>query len=143
MDALIQRLKGKLVLRGTHAKVPKFCNEELTNQSVFQAVTESVKLLMDRIRPENCTLDGVRLTEYVFGTRNNPAPRFINDFSTPAEQAEHFGFVQLLDGIYGYLRNNRSHGSRMGFAENELDFLDAGAMISYTHRGLDRSFFEG
>ncbi len=143
VDALTQRLKGKLVLRSTHEEVLKFCDEELINQSMFHAVSEAVKSLMDRIRPKDCTLDGVRLTQHVFGTRNNPGPRFINDFSTPAEQAEHFGFIQLLDGIYGHLRNDRSHRSRMESVENELDFLDAMAMISYAHRVLDKSWLKG
>lgn len=142
-DALTRRLKEKLVLRGTHAEALRFCEEELINQSMFHAVTEATKSLIERIRPAECALDGEKLTQYVFGTRNNPGPRFINDFSSPADEAEHFGFIHLLNGIYGHLRNDHAHRARLGSEEKEQDFLDAMAMISYAHRVIDRSWLKG
>lgn len=142
-DALTKRLKEKLVLRGAHPEALRFCEEELVNQSMFHSVTEATKSLMERIRPADCALDGEKLTQYVFGTRNNPGPRFINDFSAPADEAEHFGFIHLLNGIYGHLRNDRAHRARLGSEEKEQDFLDAMAMISYAHRVIDRSWLKG
>ena len=142
-DALTRRIKEKLVLRGTHPEALRFCEEELINQSMFHAVTEATKSLMERIRPADCALDGEKLTQYVFGTRNNPGPRFINDFSSPADEAEHFGFIHLLNGIYGHLRNDRAHRARLGSEEKGQDFLDAMAMISYAHRVIDRSWLKG
>lgn len=142
-DALARRLKEKLVLRGTHPEALRFCEEELINQSMFHAVTEATKSLMERIRPAACALDGERLTQHVFGTRKDPGPRFINDFSGPADEAEHFGFIHLLNGIYGHLRNDRTHRARLGSEENEQDFLDAMAMISYAHRVIDKSWLKG
>lgn len=72
-----------------------------------------------------------------------PGPRFINDFSSPADEAEHFGFIHLLNGIYGHLRNDRAHRARLGSEEKGQDFLDAMAMISYAHRVIDRSWLKG
>lgn len=141
-DALAMRLKEKLVLRGCHPEALRFCEEELITQSIFHAVTEATKSLMERIRPAGCALDGEKLTQYVFGTRNNPGPRFINDFSSPADEAEHFGFIHLLNGIYGHLRNDRAHRARLGSEDKELDFFDAMSMISYAHRVIDRSRLE-
>ncbi|WP_254049679.1 TIGR02391 family protein [Corynebacterium glutamicum] len=53
--------------------------------------------------------------------------------------AEHFGFIHLLSGIYGHLRNDHAHRARLRSEEKEQDFLDPMAMISYAHRVIDRS----
>ena len=137
--ALTEHLQHKLIERGVHPTVLEYCNEDLVNQSLFHAVTEAAKSLMERLRPEWIALDGEKLVQAEFGTRNSPGPRFINNLSSPADEASHFGFIHLLNGIYGHLRNDRAHRARLGSHNDEQDFLDAMAMISYAHRVLDRS----
>lgn len=140
--ALTERLREKLVVRVAHTEALRFCEKELISESMFHAVTEATKSLMDRIRPEGFVLDGERLTQEVFGTRKNPGPRFINQMTSPSDEAAPFGFIQLLNGVYGHLRNDRSHRTRHSSEEDEQDFLDAMSMISYAPRVLDRSYVQ-
>lgn len=136
-EALTARLRGRLQERGVHAEVLRYCNEELITHSMFHAVTESAKSLMERLRQRGYKGDGADLIQAAFGTRKTPGPLFINGFSSAAEEAEHFGFIQLLNGIYGHFRNDRTHRTRHGSDENDQDFMEAMGIISYAHRRLD------
>lgn len=95
-DTVVTR---KLFLRGTHPETVRFCEKELTNQLMPHAMTESTKPLMERIRAADRKFDREKLAQHMFGTRNSPRSRFINDFSATADESEHFGFrIQLLKG---------------------------------------------
>jgi uncharacterized protein (TIGR02391 family) len=52
---------------------------------------------------------------------------------------EQRGFVSLLKGLFGTIRNPLAHDPKIEWDMNEQDALDILTMISLVHRKLDRA----
>lgn len=134
------RLRAALIQRNVHADVLKSCTSELMDENYFHAVFEAVKSITTKLRAlTGLTCDGADLVHEAFGDRNGP-PRFvINAYDTETLRMEQRGFVSLLRGVYGTIRNPLAHDPKADWYMSEQDALDVLTMISLIHRKLDRA----
>lgn len=129
-------LKSKLEDRNAHNEIFKYCKSELLDENYFHAVLESVKGLSQRIRElSGLTNDGSNLITMAFNT-SNPI-LVINEFITESEISEQKGFINLLIGIFGAIRNPLAHTPKSYWKMTEQDALDIFSTISFIHRKLD------
>ena len=102
----------------------------------FHAVFESVKGVSDRLRIlSDQTSDGAELVSLIFSVKN-PILK-INNLSKESEISEQKGFLNLLIGLFGAIRNLVAHEYRINWIMSEQDALDIFSMISYVHIKLD------
>lgn len=133
-------LRHELQRRGVHSKLLRYCSRELVVRSLFHAVSEAAKSIPDRIRfLTGFELDGEKLYQEVFGTKNQEPALYFNAYRTESEISAHKGFKNLLLGIHGHYRNPRAHATRLGSDEDKQEFYDAFALFSHVHRQLDKA----
>lgn len=134
------RLRASLIQRAVHADVLKFCTAELLDENFFHAVFEAIKSITAKLRQlTGSTKDGTDLVHHAFGDRDGPPFLIINTYDTETMQMEQRGFMSLLKGIYGTIRNPLAHDPRIEWDMNEQDTLDILTMISLVHRKLDKA----
>lgn len=134
------RLHAALILRNVHADVLDFCKEELLEENYFHAVFEAMKSITAKIRKlTGLTIDGTDLVHTAFGDKYGPPKLVINAYDTKTLQMEQLGFMNLLKGLYGTIRNPLAHAPKTEWDMNEQDTLDILTMISLVHRKLDHA----
>jgi uncharacterized protein (TIGR02391 family) len=145
LDEALQRanrLKAALTQRGVHNDVLEHCRAEFLRQNYFHAVFEAMKSITVKIRTlSGLTGDGAQLVDDVFGFGKSGHPRLaVNQFDTDTLRGEQRGFVSLLKGLYGMVRNPLAHEPKMEWDVNEQDALDILTTLSFVHRRLDRAY---
>lgn len=134
------RLHAALVQRGVHSDVLKFCRSELLEENYFHAVFEAMKSITSKIRAlSGLGSDGCDLVHEAFGTKYGPPLLAINALDTETLRGEQRGFVNLVKGLYGTIRNPLAHDPKVEWAMTEQDALDILTMISLVHRKLDQA----
>jgi len=134
------RLHAALIQRAVHADVLKFCNAEILQQNYFHAVFEAMKSITSKIRGlSGTTGDGVDLVHAAFGMRDGPPLLAINRLDTESLEGEQRGFMNLLKGLYGIIRNPLAHNPKLEWDMTEQDALDILTTISLVHRKLDQA----
>ena len=63
----------------------------------------------------------------------------VNALATETDQGEQRGFMNLLVGLFGTIRNPIAHNPRIEWEMSEEDALDILTMASLVHRKLDRA----
>ncbi len=135
------RLHAALVQRSVHADVLKFCKAELLQENYFHAVFEAMKSITAKMRTlTGLTGDGRDLVHDAFGQKHGDPLLAINPFQTQTQKGEHNGFMNLLKGLYGTIRNPLAHDPKVEWAMTEQDALDILTMISLAHRKLDLAY---
>lgn len=131
-------LRAKLDDRKAHAEIFKYCKAELLEENYFHAVLEAVKGVANRIRElSGLTSDGAELINRAFSVKTPILA--INALSTETEHSEQKGFVNILIGIFGSIRNPTAHAPKIYWPITEQDALDIFSMISFIHRKLDNT----
>lgn len=134
------RLHAALVQRGVHSDVLRFCKAELVDRNHFHAVFEAIKSITAKIRTlSGLSGDGCDLVHEAFGQKFGDPLLAINPFKTETHKGEQFGFMNLLKGLYGTIRNPQAHEPKIEWEMNEQDALDILSMISLVHRKLDQA----
>jgi uncharacterized protein (TIGR02391 family) len=135
--ARANRLQYLLETRGVHANVLHYCKAELLQENYFHAVFEAAKSVAAKIRAlTGHPGDGAPLIHAAFGG-SSPA-LMVNDLSTESDKSEQSGFLNLLIGLFGTVRNPLAHNPKVEWAMNEQDALDILTLISLVHRKLDQ-----
>lgn len=133
------RLRAALMQRNVHEDVLAFCNTELLEENYFHAVFEAMKSITAKLRTlSGSTCDGADLVHYALGMKNGPPKLAINSLDTETLRGEQWGFVSLLKGLYGTIRNPLAHDPKVEWDMSEQDALDVLTMISLVHRKLDK-----
>ncbi|HQS65394.1 MAG TPA: TIGR02391 family protein, partial [Acidovorax defluvii] len=105
------RLKAVLESRNVHAEVLNYCRAELLDENYFHAVFESTKGVAERIRTmSGLTMDGADLVNRAFSTQNPIL--VLSPLATESEKSEQKGFVHLLVGLFGAVRNPLAHAPK-------------------------------
>ena len=134
------RLRSSLIQRNVHEDVLRFCNAELLQENYFHAVFEAMKSITSKLRKmTGSTSDGADLVHTAFGTRSGTPTFVINIFDTDTLKGEQRGFVSLLVGLYGTIRNPLAHTPKVEWDMDEQDTLDILTMISLVHRKIDNA----
>jgi len=130
------RLKTILEQRKVHSKVLEHCRAEILQDNYFHAVLEAMKSITVRMRAlANLDGDGAELVDAAFG---GSSPKLtINSFDTKSKQGEQRGFVSLLKGLYGMVRNPVAHEARIEWDMSEQDAVDVLTTISLVQRKID------
>lgn len=135
------RLHAALTQRSVHADVLKFCKVELLQENYFHAVFEAMKSITAKIRNlADLTGDGCSLVHDAFGQKRGDPILAINPFITETQRGEQNGFMNLLKGLYGTIRNPLAHDAKVEWDMTEQDALDILTMISLVHRKLDVAY---
>jgi len=61
----------------------------------------------------------------------------LKTLSTESEKSEQRGFVNLLIGLFGAVRNPLAHAAKTNWPMSEQDALDILTLVSLVHRKLD------
>ena len=132
------RLKTELERRKVHPKVLEHCRAEVLQDNYFHAVLEAMKSITVRVRAlSGLDGDGAELVDAAFGGRS---PRLvINAFDTKSLRGEQHGFVSLLKGLYGMVRNPVAHEAKIEWQMPEQDAVDILTTISFVHRKIDQA----
>lgn len=138
--ARADRLHKTLATRNVHPDVLKFCRAELLDKNYFHAVFEAMKSIAAKVRAlSGLTSDGAELVQQSFGTISSKTPLLtINSLTTETERGEQRGFVNLLIGLFGTIRNPAAHNPKIEWEMSEQDALDILTMASLIHRKLDK-----
>jgi uncharacterized protein (TIGR02391 family) len=139
-DALARasRLHAALVTREVHEDVLTFCRAELLQNNYFHAVFEAMKSIASKIRTlSGLPGDGAVLVQQAFALDGGPLA--INALATDTDKGEQRGFVNLLTGLFGTIRNPLAHNPKIEWDMSEQDALDILTMASLIHRKLDRA----
>jgi uncharacterized protein (TIGR02391 family) len=138
--ARADRLHKTLATRNVHSDVLKFCRAELLDKNYFHAVFEAMKSIASKVRTlSGLTSDGADLVQQAFGTVGGRMPLLvINSLATETERGEQRGFVNLLIGLFGTIRNPAAHNPKIEWDMSEQDALDILTMASLVHRKLDK-----
>ena len=138
-EATARAIRKALVERKVHADVLAFCRAELVVDNYFHAVFEAAKSLAEKLRQKTGLLsDGAQLVDEALSIGKAGTPRLaFNSLTTPNEQNEHNGLINLIKGIFGAFRNTTGHAPRILWTVTEQDALDILATISLLHRRLD------
>ncbi|MBI5117934.1 TIGR02391 family protein [Candidatus Poribacteria bacterium] len=133
------RLRRKLLDRGVHSDVLRFCRAELVDGNYFHAVLEAAKSVAEKIREmTGLTSDGSDLVDDAFGIGKKKYPLVaFNALSTDSELSEHKGLVNLMKGFFGTFRNPTAHAPKIDWKITEQDALDMMTLSSLLHRRLD------
>jgi uncharacterized protein (TIGR02391 family) len=144
-QAAADQLRRKLVDRGVHPDVLKFCRAELVEGNYFHAVLEAAKSVAQKIRDKTgFTSDGADLVDEVFGIGRKQYPVLaFNALSTDSERSEHTGLMNLMKGFFGAFRNPTAHAPRIAWKITEQDALDMMTVASLLHRRLDEAVKTG
>jgi uncharacterized protein (TIGR02391 family) len=135
------RIQAQLRQRAVHSDVLTFCNAEILAKNYFHAVFEAMKSISAKIRRlSGLTCDGSELVDGAFsgGKAGNPMLA-INPLDSDTLKGEQRGFVSLLKGLYGTIRNPLAHNPKIEWDMTEQDALDILTMISLVHRKLDKA----
>ena len=131
------RLQHLLENRGVHADVLTYCKAEWLQENYFHAVFEATKSIAEKIRAlTGHPGDGASLIQATLGGENPPLA--INALKTVSDRSEQSGFVNLLIGIFGTVRNPLAHNPKIDWAMNEQDALDILTLVSLVHRKIDQ-----
>lgn len=136
------RLSAELRRRRVHAEVLKYCNSEILKENYFHAVFEAMKSIAARIRQiSGLPSDGSELVTSAFslGKPTNPLLA-INPLKDDSDESEQKGFVNLLIGMFGTIRNPAAHRPKIEWDVTEQDALDILTMASLAHRKLDKAY---
>ena len=138
-EAAAGELRRKLIDRGVHPDVLKFCRTELVQANYFHAVLEAAKSVAQKIREKTgLASDGADLVDEAFGNRQEGVPGVaFNALVTDSERSEHTGLMNLMKGFFGTLRNPTAHAPRIAWKITEQDALDMMTIASLLHRRLD------
>lgn len=133
------RLRALLRDRRVHDDVLRFCRAELVQENYFHAVLEAVKSIANKIRKlSGLTSDGSDLVTSAFSLGRSGTPVLaINPLQTDTEKGEQRGFVNLVVGVFGMVRNPTAHAEKIYWPIGEQDALDILSMVSLVHRKLD------
>jgi uncharacterized protein (TIGR02391 family) len=135
------RLQAALTQRSVHVDVLKFCQAELLQENYFHAVFEAMKSITAKIRSlSGSTGDGCDLVHDAFGQKHGDPLLAINPFQTQTQKGEQNGFMNLLKGLSGTIRNPLAHDPKAEWDMGEQDALDSLTMISLVHRKLDQAY---
>lgn len=135
------RLHAALISRGVHPDVLGFCKAELLQENYFHAVFEAMKSIAAKIRASSGLVsDGAELVTQAFALGKPPNPILaINALRTESELGEQRGFVNLLVGLFGTIRNPAAHNPKIEWPMPEQDALDILTTASLIHRKLDNA----
>ncbi|MHC4542585.1 MAG: TIGR02391 family protein [Planctomycetota bacterium] len=144
-QAVADRLRRKLIDRGVHPDVLKFCRAELVEENYFHAVLEAAKSVAQKIRDiSGAASDGSNLVDDAFGIGKKQYPILaFNALSTESERSEHKGLMNLMKGFFGTFRNPTAHAPRIAWKVTEQDALDMMTVASLLHRRLDEAVKTG
>lgn len=111
-DALhrADRLQATLKNRQVHEDVLKYCRAELLQENYFHAVFEATKSIAAKLRDmTGLTSDGAELAQAAFSLPKDGTPPLlaINPLATDTDKGEQRGFVNLVVGLFGTVRNRR------------------------------------
>lgn len=139
------QLRRKLIDRGVHPDVLRFCRAELVEGNYFHAVLEAAKSVAQKIRDKTgFTSDGSALIDDAFGIGKKQYPVLaFNALSTDSERSEHNGLMNLMKGFFGTFRNPTAHAPRIAWKITEQDALDMMTVASFLHRRLDEAVIAG
>jgi len=131
-----------LEARRVHEDVMAFCREELLQENYFHAVFEAMKSLTAKIRTlSGLGSDGAELVQDAFSLGKDGNPLLaINPLSTETDKGEQRGFVNLLIGLFGVIRNPLAHNPKVEWEMSEQDALDILTTASLIHRKLDKAY---
>ena len=133
-------LRHQLEQRSVHKDVMSYCKAELLQKNYFHAVFEAMKSITAKLRRmTGTTKDGHALVDLAFGMNSGAPLLAISALDTDTLRGEQRGFMNLLKGLYGTIRNPLAHEPKTEWAMNEQDALDILTMISLVHRKLDRA----
>lgn len=137
-----QRLNRALASRKVHEEIFIFCRAEMLDENYFRAVFEAVRNTALRIRKmSGLQSDGVELAHEAFGFEAGKPPVLaINNLLTEAEEAEQRGFLNMLAGVLGTVRNPAAHTPNVEWDMSEQDTVDVLTAISFVHRKLDLAY---
>lgn len=124
-----------------HADVLRFCRAELLQENYFHAVFEAMKSIAAKLRElSGLNVDGAELVQRAFAIPMSGRPLLaINGLVTETDRGEQRGFVNLLVGLFGTIRNPAAHNPKIEWDMSEQDALDILTMASLVHRKLDRT----
>ena len=133
------RFQAALKLRNVHPEIFRFCTPEILAQNYFHAVFEAMKSITSKIRTlTGLSCDGADLVQSAFQLGKTDAPLFaVNSLATDTEKGEQRGFVNLVIGLYGTIRNPLAHNPKIEWDMTEQDALDMMSTLSLVHRKLD------
>lgn len=136
------RMENILNQRNVHHDVLAFCSSEILSKNYFHAVLEAMKSITAKLRNlSGLDGDGATLVERALslGKENRPTLA-INALDSETRRGEQKGFVSLLVGLYGVVRNPLAHESKIEWDEmTEQDAADILTVISLIHRKLDNA----
>lgn len=133
------RLSVALMSRGVHSDVLQYCRAELLDHNYFHAVFEATKSIAAKVRTlSGLDGDGADLIQRAFALPKEGAPYLaINGLSTETDRGEQRGFVNLVVGLFGTVRNPLAHNPKVEWPMSEQDALDILTLASLVHRKLD------
>jgi uncharacterized protein (TIGR02391 family) len=136
------RLHSALVVRKVHEDVLRFCRAELLEENYFHAVFEAMKSIAAKIRSlSGLSSDGADLVQEAFALGKDASPLLaINNLATETDKGEQRGFVNLLVGLFGTIRNPLAHNPKVEWDMSEQDALDILTIASLVHRKLDQAY---
>ena len=136
------RLHSALVIRKVHEDVLRFCKAEFLQENYFHAVFEAMKSIASKIRDSSgLTSDGADLVQEAFALGKDVSPILaINNLATETDKGEQRGFVNLLMGLFGTIRNPLAHNPKIEWDMSEQDALDILTTASLVHRKLDQAY---
>ncbi len=135
------KLKSILDSRNAHQEIFKFCNAEIISDNYFHAVVEAMKSITSRLRSlSGLDGDGAQLArDALTGNAEKKPILAINSFNSKTLVGEQSGFMNLLIGLYGTVRNPLNHEAKIEWEMDECDAVDILTAISFVHRKLDRA----
>lgn len=133
------KLTAALTARGVHEDVLKYCRAELLQENYFHAVFEATKSIAAKVRVlSGLDGDGAELIQRAFSLGKDGVPQLaINALRTETDRGEQRGFVSLLVGLFGSVRNPLAHNAKIEWPISEQDALDILTLASLVHRKLD------
>ena len=128
-DALARanRLHAALLVRDVHPDVLAFCRAELLQENYFHAVFEAMKSIASKIRSlTGLTTDGAELVTSAFSLGKSEQPLLaITPLKTETDKGEQRGFMNLLIGLFGTIRNPTAHNPKIEWEMSEQDVLES------------------
>jgi uncharacterized protein (TIGR02391 family) len=101
-------LYQRLVVRGAHRDVLRYCAAELLEDNYFHAVLEATKGLFERLRERTgLQTDGHELVDQALG--GGSVRVAFSSLRTQSERSEQTGLMNLFKGVYGTFRNPTAH----------------------------------
>lgn len=135
------RLHAALAQRCVHADVLAFCKAELLDENYFHAVFEAMKSITAKMRKlSGLSGDGCDLVHDCFGQKHGVPLLALNPLATETQRGEQNGFMNLLKGLYGTIRNPLAHDPKVEWDMTEQDALDILTTLSLVHRKLDQAY---